>query len=92
MVTAWLAHKCAAEMKALDPAAADFSTKVDALVKAQIEANPKLKAGDPAPAAPPVTPGRQGPAGTSTAAGANDSARPSMAEALKAQMAGAAKK
>jgi hypothetical protein len=77
MVTAWLSHK--GLLKGLDPAAADFADKVDALVKAQIEANPKLKAGDVAPVAPVVTP---------TAAGANDTARPSMTQAIQAQMAG----
>lgn len=91
MVTAWLAHKCGAEMRALDPTAADFAGKVDALVKAQIEANPKLKAGDAAPVAPVVTPGRQGAASTSTAGGANDIARPSLAQAISAQMAGSKK-
>jgi hypothetical protein len=86
MVTAWLSHK--GLLKDLDPAGADFATKVGDLVKAQIEANPKLKAGDAPPAAPVVTPGRQGAASTSTAGGAQDTARPSMAQAIQAQMAG----
>lgn len=82
MVTAWLAHK--GLLKNLDPAAGDFETKVADLVKTQIEANPKLKASDPAP----VTPGRQGPGSSSTASGAQDTVRPSMAQALAERMAG----
>jgi hypothetical protein len=85
MVTAWLSHK--GLLRDLDPTASDFADKVDALVKAQIEANPKLQAGDPAPVAPMVTPGRQGPASTSTGGGSNDSGRPGMAQAIQEQMA-----
>lgn len=86
LVTAWLAHKNQAELKALDPAAADFATKVEALVKAQIEANPKLKAGPAAPVAPVVTPGRQGAASTGTAGGAAEGGRLSLNAALQKQM------
>lgn len=85
MVTAWLSHK--GLMKGLDPTAAGFAEKVDSLVKAQIEANPKLKAGDVAPVTPPITPGRQGAASSSTAGGANDGGRPSMTQAIAEQMA-----
>lgn len=57
LLVAVLAHK--GELAKLDPAAADFSTKLDALVKATVEANPKLKGGQ----APPVSgiPGSGGP-------------------------------
>lgn len=70
MVHAWLAHK--GKLKGLDPAAADYSTKVEELVKAEIEANPKLKAAGPAVA---VTPGASGASSTSMGGGAGGSGR-----------------
>lgn len=85
MVTAWASHK--GLLKGLDPAAADFATKVAELVKAEIEANPKLKAGDVALVVPAVTPGRQGAASTATRTGAGESGRPSLNDALGSAMA-----
>lgn len=50
LVGALLAHKHKAALAGLDPAADDFATKVEALVKAEVEANPRLKlTPDPAP-------------------------------------------
>lgn len=83
MVTAWLAHK--GLLKALDPAAADYASKVEAIVVEQIKANPKLAGGTTAP--PPLAPGAQGAAGRGMASGAGaGGAMPSMREAIEKQM------
>jgi hypothetical protein len=71
MVTAWLSHK--GKLKDLDPAASDFAGKVEAIVKAEIEANPKLKSA--APAAPPAAPGTLGASSTGMAGGAGEGNR-----------------
>lgn len=49
LVAALLAHQ--GKLNGLDPSAADFDTKVQALVKATVAANPRLKI-DPGPAVP----------------------------------------
>lgn len=85
MVTAWLAHK--GLLKTLDPAAADYASKVETIVTEQIKANPKLAGGTTAP--PPLAPGAQGAAGRGMAGGAGaGSAMPSMREAIEKQMSG----
>ena len=53
-----------AKMATLDPAADDFAAKVDAAIAAAVEANPALKNGNAAPAAPPARSG--GPVGGGT--------------------------
>jgi hypothetical protein len=59
LIGALLEKKHRAALAALDPAADDFASKVEALVKAEVEANPRLKLD----AAPVVTPpGGQAPA------------------------------
>ncbi len=71
MVTAWLSHK--GLLKDLDPAAADYATRVDAIVKEQVKANPKLAAAGAAPA--PLVPGASGPGSTSMAGGTGEGGR-----------------
>lgn len=82
MVTAMLAHK--GLLKGLDPAAADYASKVEALVKAEVEGNPKLKNGT---AAPTLTPGNSGPAAGGMGRGAGEQgARPGLHDAIAAAM------
>lgn len=71
MVTAWLSHK--GLLKDLDPTAADYVTKVDTIVKAQIAANPRLAGATTAP--PPVVPGNSGAGSAPMAGGAGESTR-----------------
>ncbi len=71
MVTAWLAHK--GLLKDLDPAAADYASRVDAIVKEQVKANPKLAAAGATP--PPIVPGASGPGSTGMAGGAGEGGR-----------------
>jgi hypothetical protein len=80
-VAAVLTHKGA--LKDLDPTAADYSSKVEAAVKAAVEANPRLKN---TPGTPARTPGTSGPAAGGMGGGAGETARPSMRDAIAAQM------
>jgi hypothetical protein len=81
-VAAVLAHKGA--LKDLDPTAADYGSKIEAAVKAAVEANPRLKN---TPGTPAPRPGTNGPAAGAMGGGANETARPSMREAINAAMA-----
>jgi hypothetical protein len=80
-VAAVLTHKGA--LKDLDPTAADYGAKVEAAVKAAVDANPRLKN---TPGTPARTPGTSGPAAGGMGNGAGDTARPSMKDAIMAQM------
>lgn len=80
-VAAVLTHKGA--LKDLDPTAADYGTKVEAAVKAAVEANPRLKN---TPGAPVTRPGTNGPASGGMGNGANETARPSLRDAISAAM------
>lgn len=80
-VAAVLTHKGA--LKDLDPTAADYGTKVEAAVKAAVEANPRLKN---TPGTPVVRPGTNGPAAGGMGNGANETARPSLRDAISAAM------
>jgi hypothetical protein len=83
LVAAWLAHK--GKLKDLDPTAGDFGAKLEALIKIEIEANPKLKAEGSTASA--VTPGRQAPINRGTNGGAGETTRPTMHQAITEAMA-----